>query len=144
PSTVNARVRWRPPRMTGRVAWLGGHRREQPFFEGFKFPRFVILDVIDVETGRSVDAAAHAVSEIISYVFYDGGIAEVFFEPRTIEMERFRVRQQIAIAQILLVLEEKIVHFPKAALLCRGFGGLRGRARMFVDLRQRKIPEDES
>ena len=71
-------------------------------------------------------------------------IAELGVEARGVrDADRLGVGAQLGVGELVLVLEEPVVHLPEAPLGGRGLGRLRGKRRTWVQVRQGHVAEDE-
>src|SRR5688500_14713619 len=99
---------------------------------------------IDEEGGCAVDATPHAAEKIFPHAWRVHMAGQFLIEPRLVEPERCGVRRQGMISEHALVLEERIVHFPEPPLSGGGVCRLRRVLSMWMNLGERKIPEDEA
>ncbi len=92
----------------------------------------------------AVHAAAHAVDEVALDLRQEAVLLEVAREATHVEPQVGRVRQQRGCLEVLLVLEEQVVHLPEPSLRAGGLRGLRGQQRVRVELGEREVAEDEA
>ena len=70
-------------------------------------------------------------------------VGQLSLEASAIEGQRLRVPQQVWRREVSLVLEQSIVHLPKATLCASGLCRLCRQLRVWMDLGQREVPENE-
>src|SRR5207237_250333 len=73
-----------------------------------------------------------------------GMLAQVTGEALDVEAQPLGVPDEVAGSERVLMLEQKIVHFPEGALGGGGLRRLRGELRVGVDVTQRQVPPDEA
>lgn len=98
-------------------------------------------DAIDIEGRGSVHAAAHATQEILSDPSGMDVVREITAEAEHVEVDRLGIAEDVLAAQLALVLEQNIMHEPKAALPAGGLGHFCRSGRVRVDSRHGKVPE---
>jgi len=88
--------------------------------------------------------AAHAAHEVPAAPSRVGAVGELAREPLDVEPEGVGVRDEILVAQRVLVLEEPVVHLPEPALGAGGLGGLRRQLGVRMHVRQGEVAIDEA
>jgi hypothetical protein len=103
----------------------------------------VVTDAVHEERRRAVHAAANGAEEVLPHVRGVPVLRKVRRERLELQPERTRRREQVLRGQPVLMLEEHVVHLPKAALGTRRLGGLGGLERVQVDPTQREVAKGE-
>jgi hypothetical protein len=99
---------------------------------------------VDEEGRRAVDAASHAAHKIFANALSIPSFGKLTRKPDSIEFELLSKSDEMPIIKRLLILEEKVMHLPEAALRS---GGLRGFCRAFcvgMYLREREMTVSET
>jgi hypothetical protein len=90
------------------------------------------------------DAAARAALEILGDPGLVDAVAQLRVEASGVrDADRLGVGAQLGVGELVLVLEEPVVHLPEAPLGARGLGRLRGERRARVQVGQGHVAEDE-
>jgi hypothetical protein len=70
------------------------------------------------------------------------GVVHVAAQPRDVESARVGVAVDVGRAELVLVVEQPVVHRPERALAAGGLGGLRGDGGPRVDVGEREVAPD--
>src|SRR6266481_7338102 len=102
-----------------------------------------MLFAVDVEGRGSVDAALQAAQVVLLDSPGVDTLGQLLVEPLGVQPEALRVGKESLVAQVSLVLVEKIVHLPELALGGRRFRSFRSLLGVRMGWRDREVAEDE-
>ena len=98
----------------------------------------------DEERRGAIHSASHAAYKVLADPFEVGMVCQIVGKTFDIEIQIGCVLEQIFRFQSLLIFKESVVHLPEFALPSSVFSRFSSEFRMWVDCRQREIPENES
>lgn len=104
-------------------------------------PVAVVLFPVHKEGRGPVYPASNPTFKIGLYAGSKSAFLDITFELVDVQAKRFGIGDQVFRAQVLLVLVQRVVHFPEFMLQPRGFGRQRRVLRVRVRVRQRKVSE---
>src|SRR5262249_21794971 len=88
----------------------------QRFEQGVEIPGAVVADTIDEHGGRTRDAIAPALAEVLIDAFFGFLGIEIAAKPLHVEPEFFRKFERVLFLERKLMFIEKVVHVPEAPL----------------------------
>ena len=103
----------------------------------------VVPHAVDEEGRRAVDTAAGAAQKVFADAIGMPVLDHVTLEADEIERDETGVGQQVRVVERVLMLEQRVVHFPECALRRRGLGRFGRVLRVRVARRHREMPEHE-
>ena len=101
--------------------------------------RAVVPAAVDEEGRCPRDAAQVGAVDVARHSRRDSVVAQVVSEPVGVEAQLIGVSHEVAGPQLVLVLEQEVVHLPEPPLQVRGLRAFGGELRVGMDVVQRQV-----
>jgi hypothetical protein len=104
----------------------------------------VVSRSVDEEAGRAVNASPDAALEILPHAWPMRTVQNFGEHTTGIKTQGGGIFSEVRVFQRVLIFEQLVVHFPKAALCAGRFGGFGGVGSMRVHVRQGEIAKSKA